>query len=57
MDLILFMKTGVTHRFQQVTNFIIGEHEVTFEYEGVSTQTHRKAKFYRENISGYSIVD
>lgn len=52
MDLIIFYPNGTTFRFGQVTNLIIKKNEAEFDYFGVSTQTHRHAKF--SGIVGYS---
>lgn len=54
MDLIVFIETGVTHRFREVTNLIEKDGVLEFEYVGVSTQQKRKARF--TNFTGYSVA-
>jgi hypothetical protein len=55
MDLIIFIETGVTHRFQEVTNLTEKDGVLEFEYVGVSTQQKRKAKF--TGYTGYSVAE
>lgn len=55
MDLIVFIDTGVTHRFQGVENLTEKDGVLEFEYFGISTQQKRKAKFL--NYTGYSIAE
>ena len=55
MDLIIFIETGVTHRFQEVTNLTEKDGVLEFEYVGVSTQQKRKAKF--TDYTGYSVAE
>lgn len=52
MDLIIFYANGTTFRFGQVINLKIEGGQIEFDYFGVSTQTHRHAKF--TGVVGYS---
>ena len=52
MDLILFLSSGKTFRFEGVKNFLVVGDTVEFDYFGVSTQMRRSAKF--TGVAGYS---
>lgn len=52
MDLILFLSSGKTFRFEGVKNFLVIGDTVSFDYFGVSTQMRRTAKFI--GVAGYS---
>ena len=53
MNIIIFQKTGVTHKFEQVEYLLCKNGVVSFRYFGLSTQTSRFAVFH--DIGGYSI--
>ena len=53
MNIIIFQKTGVTHKFEQVEYLFCSNGVVSFRYFGLSTQTSRFAVFH--DIGGYSI--
>lgn len=53
MNLIIFQKTGVTHKFEKVEDLFCKNGVVSFRYFGLSTQTTRFAVFH--DIGGYSI--
>ena len=52
MDLIVFVVSGVTHRFHSVENLKEKDGKLTFDYVGLSTGQKRTAYF--TNYSGYS---
>ena len=52
MDLIVFIVSGVTHRFHNVENLKEEDGKLTFDYVGLSTGQKRAACF--TNYSGYS---
>ena len=54
-DLIIWLKSGQTMKFEKVTNFLFSSNEIEFEYFGVSTQKQRKATFYKNNIAWYAL--
>ena len=53
MNIIIFQKTGVTHKFEKVEYLLCKNGMVSFRYFGLSTQTSRFAVFH--DIGGYSI--
>ena len=55
MNIIIFQKTGVTHKFEKVKDLLCSNGVVSFRYFGLSTQTERFAVFH--DIGGYSIED
>jgi len=55
MDLIIFITTGVTHRFHRVKILREKEGRLTFDYVGLSTVQERVACF--TNYAGYSFCE
>lgn len=56
VDIIIFMKSGQTLRFQQIEGFTEeAEDYIGFIYQGVATGKERVAVFYLDNIAGYAI--
>lgn len=54
-DLIIWLKSGQTMKFEKVTDFSLLGNSIGFNYFGVSTQKQRKATFYKDNIAGYAL--
>lgn len=56
IDIIIFMKSGQTLRFQQIKGFTEEEEGyIGFIYQGVATGKERVGVFYLDNIAGYAI--
>lgn len=56
IDIIIFLKSGQTLRFQQIKGFTEEEEGyIGFIYQGVTTGKERVGVFYLDNIAGYAI--
>lgn len=54
-DLIIWLPSGQTMKFENVREDGIADGYLTFKYDGVSTSTTRYAEFALDKIMGWAI--
>ena len=57
MEIIIFTNNGATFMFKACRRIKETKEGLQFTYTGVSTAQTRDAKFLRENLAGYTIMD
>ena len=53
-QVIIFLKTGGTLQFQDVSNMDVTDKHIAFDYFGKSTNKEKSGAFYFDNIAGWS---
>ncbi len=50
----IFTVHGKTFTFKDVTNILVNESAITFDYVAMSDEREKKATFFVANLAGYS---
>ncbi len=57
MGKTIFLCTGRTFTFRNVTEVVENETSLTFQYTAMSDERQKKVRFYRPEIAGHSTYE